>query len=342
MLKFEINLTYGLLTCYVEFMNLKTYIAVVEKIWLTIAFVFTSAVLMGQQTPMSPISYWVFSPYIYNPAMVGSKDFLSIGLNAAFQGKSNTQLISGNSRISKTRSGYFSSPDLVEFKNLGAGGSVFKDIYGSSRNIGISISGSYHLQLNTRKLSFLSFGISVKGVSNTINKDSTGTENPEKKTFYPNLDLGMYYYGTSFFAGLSVTNAFGNPEKPDTLGIFKIPVSRQFFFTTGCKILISKSLNIVLEPSVLILADDSAFKQISDNINPIIRLYMEDFCFGTSFRKNGKISIFSQFRYPRFYIGAYYELPKKTPFFKKNPIVEFTLGINIQADKSRFPNHNHW
>jgi hypothetical protein len=134
----------------------------------------------------------------------------------------------------------------------------------------------------------------------------------------------------------------GNPKKPDSLGNYKIPVKRQYFFSAGYKILLESSLNIVLEPSVLIFANDSALTKLSDNINPIVKLYMEDFCLGASFRKSGEISFFSQFRYPMFYVGAFYELANKTPFYKKEPVIEFTIGINIQPDKSRLSNHSHW
>ncbi|HEX7493007.1 MAG TPA: PorP/SprF family type IX secretion system membrane protein [Bacteroidales bacterium] len=312
-----------------------------NRILLTVISIFSFCVTMGQQTPLNPVSYWVFVPYIYNPAIVGSKDFLSIGINAAFQGESNSQLISGNARITKTNSGYFSSPDITEFKNAGIGGSVYKDIDGFSKNIGISCSGSYQIPLNTRNLSFLSFGASVKAGYHTINNDS-GQENSLKKTFYPNLDLGIYYYGTNFFAGVSSINIMGSPWGPDTLGLYIVPVSRQYFVTAGYKLLLSKSLNIVLEPSFLVSATDSTFRKIKDNLIPIIRLYLGDFCIGTSFRTGGKISFFSQFRYPRFYVGAFYELAKKTPYYKQTPIVEFTLGINILSDKSRFSNHSHW
>jgi type IX secretion system PorP/SprF family membrane protein len=323
-------------------MTLRINSTFIEKILITIAFVFSFSITKGQQTPLNSISYWVFNPYIYNPGIVGSKDFLSVGLNAAFQGNSNSQLISGNTRISKTKSGYFSSPDIIEFKNVGIGGSIFKDINGFSRNIGISASASYQIPLSTRKLSFLSFGVSVKGVYNTLDNDSVGLAHSFKKTLYPDFDLGIYYYGASFFTGISSTNILGNPWKSDSLDIFKIPVSRQYFFTAGFKILLSKSINLVLEPSVLIVTSDSTFSKISKNINPVLRLYMEDFCFGSAYGNGGKISFFAQYRYPKFYVGAYYELASKTAFFKKTPLVEFTLGINIQPDKSKYANHSHW
>jgi type IX secretion system PorP/SprF family membrane protein len=311
-------------------------------IMLIFIFVFSFSITYGQQTPLNPISYWVFTPYIYNPGMIGSKDFISVGFNAAFEGNSNSQLFSGNTRLSKTRSGYFSSPDIVEFKNVGIGGSLYRDLNGISRNLGISASGSYQIPLNTRLLSFLSFGLTVKGVYNTLDNDSVGPAHSFKKTFYPDFDLGIYYYGASFFMGLSATNILGNPFKSDSLEIFRIPESRQYFFTAGFKILLSRPLNIVLEPSVLVFAHDSTMSKITDNINPIIKLYLEDFCFGSSFSSTKKISFFAQYRYPKFYIGAYYEIAKKTPYFKKSPIVEFTLGLNIQTDKKRLSNHSHW
>jgi type IX secretion system PorP/SprF family membrane protein len=327
---------------YLENMDLKTIISAVRRTGLIFIFGSSFCVLNGQQTPLNPISYWVFNPYIYNPAIVGSKDFISIGINAAFQGKTNSQLLSGNTRITKTNSGYFSSPDIVEFKNIGIGGSVFKDINGSSRNIGLTGSGSYQIPLNTRQLSFLSFGVSVKGVYSTIPSTNVGLEDSLRRTFYPNFDLGIYYYGTNFFMGISVINLLGIQWKPDPLGVFKVPVSRQYLFNVGYKMLLSKSLNIVLEPSVLILTTDSTFSKIRNNINPIIKLYLEDFCIGTTFRSGGKMSFFAQFRYPRCYLGAYYELASKTPYYKNKPVVEFTFGINIQSDKSRLSKHTHW
>lgn len=323
-------------------MVLKTKRSVIGRVFLIFLFIFSFCISKGQQTPLSPVSYWVFAPYIYNPAIVGSKDFLTIGANVAFHGESNSQLISGNTRITKTNSGYFSSPDIIEYKNTGIGGSVFKDKDGLSRNTGLSIAGSYQIPLSTLELSFLSFGASVKGVYSSISSDSAELKNTLRKTFYTNIDLGIYYYGTNFFTGVSVDNIRGSPWKPDTLGLYKVPVSRQYFLTAGYKFLLSKSLNIVLEPSFLISATDSIFGKLADHINPILRLYLEDFCIGTSFRSGGKISIFGQFRYPRFYVGAFYELANKTPYYKNKPNVEFTLGINIQTDKSRLTNHSHW
>jgi type IX secretion system PorP/SprF family membrane protein len=309
---------------------------------LIILVIFSLHVSYGQQTPLNPISIWVFTPYIYNPAMVGSKDYISVDFNMAFQGRSSSQILSGNTRYSLTKSGYFASRNILEFKNFGYGGSVFNDINGPSKNTGGSIAGSYQIPLTTRKLSFLSFGASVKGVFNRIDTSSANPGTPPKKTFNRNLDLGIYYYGTKFFTGVSGINLFANPRNSGSLGIMRIPVYRQYFFSAGYKILLYRSMNIVLEPSVLINTYDSTFNKVIRNIDPILKLYIENFCIGTYFFNNGKTSFFAQFRYPRFYLGAFYELPKKTAYFRGAPIVLFTMGLNIQLDKSRLSNHSHW
>lgn len=323
-------------------MDLKSNMTSVERVILLFVFLFSFLKSEAQQTPLNSISYWLFTPYINNPAMVGSKDFLSLDLNASFKGKSNSQVLSGNTRISKTKSGYFSSPDILEFSNIGLGGSVFNNIDGVSQNIGISAAGSYQVPLNTRKLSFLSFGASVKGVYNMLDADTIEPTNPAKSTFYPNVDVGIYYYGTNLFMGLSAVNLLRNPENPDTLGVNDIPVFRQYFFLAGYKIPLSKSMNIVLEPSILFNAYDSTLKNIEKNFNPVLKLYVENFCIGSYFLTDGAASFFFQYRYPRFYIGALYELPKKSAYYKKSPDIEVTLGFNIQTDKSRFSKSSRW
>jgi len=311
----------------------------VERILLTIVFVSSISITKGQQSPLSPLSYWVFTPYLYNPAMVGSKDFLSLGATAAFQDKSNAQLISFNTRLTKNNPPYFSSPETKVFRNIGIGASGFNDFDGFSHNTGLSASASYHIQLNNRGLSFLSIGVALKDEYSTINSVKG---NFVKKNYYPNLDIGIYYYATNFFAGISAINLLGSPWKPDTLGNFIVPVSKEYFFTAGFKVILSRSLNIVLEPSVLILTTDSTLNKLGNNIYPILKLYLGDFCVGASYRNESKLAVFAQFRYPKFYVGAYYELSSKTPYYKNKPTVEFTLGLNIQTDKSRTTNYSQW
>jgi type IX secretion system PorP/SprF family membrane protein len=321
---------------------MKSYLNEGLRILAVVISISFSCLSYAQQTPFNPLSYWVFTPYIYNPAMVGSKDYMTLDFNAAFQSKSYSQFLGGNARLSRTKPEYFSSPQLKEFNGVGVGGSLFNDYNGSSHNIGISAAGSYQIPTGAKDLSFFSFGVSVKGVYNISDSSATEAGSASKSTFYPNLDAGMYYYGTNLFAGFSSTNVLGNPESSDSLGNYRIRVARQFFFAIGYKFVLSKTQNIVLEPSVLVDVNDSTIEKIGDNINPILKLYIDNFCLGSYFLSDGNTSFFFQYRYPKFYIGAFYELPRKTAYYKKPPIVELTLGFNFRNDKSRFSKRSQW
>ena len=77
--------------------------------------------LFGQQMPFNPVSYRIFSPFILNPAIAGSKDYMSFDVLAGFNGKSNSQVASGNARIARKTSGYGTSGRIYSYTNIGAG-----------------------------------------------------------------------------------------------------------------------------------------------------------------------------------------------------------------------------
>lgn len=322
-------------------MNFKHKFLSVRSGLFILTFLFSTLLSSGQTTPLYPLSYRIFNPFIFNPAIAGSKDFLSADLIAGKYGKSNSQIISGSTRLSKSSPGYFSSRGSPEFTNIGIGGSLFNELNGSTRNNGISAAISYHLQADKNALSFLSFGVSGKAVY------SQYSGNPElrdsaRNTIYFSFDAGVYYYGENLFAGLSVTNIPGNPEEPDSMRVYTIPVSQQLFFQVGYKIALSKSLNILLEPSIIVNTDLSFSGEITDMIEPMLKIYAGSFCAGTYFYDFKKYSFFLQYKYPKFYIGTYFELPKNTPFYKSPIRAELAFGLNISAIKSGFSRNNHW
>ncbi len=122
---------------------------------------FISLSLSGQHTPYKPISNRVFTPFIINPAVSGSKDFMALDLSATIQGENYSQLLSGNSRIAKKGPRYFGAPVAKSYSRIGMGASLFNDISGPSRNLGLSIASSYHIPLNDKNLSFLSAGLAL-------------------------------------------------------------------------------------------------------------------------------------------------------------------------------------
>ncbi len=295
----------------------------------------------GQESPLYPISYRLFTPFIVNPAIAGSKDFSTIDFQASKSGDLSSQILSSNMRLTKSRQSYFTSHNTPEFTKIGVGGTIFNDPNETSRIVGISGTGSYHFQLDKNSLSFFSVGATAKALFNNYKGDPDQSR-PEKNTILPNLDFGIYFYNPFLFAGLSVTNMLGSQEDTTDLGYSTIPVSPHYYFNIGGKIVLSRDYNILLEPSVYIISDDTFSQEISEMIKPAIKLYAGNLCVGTYFNDFDNTSFFFQYKYSRFHIGAYFEFQRKTPFYQAPPSAELIFGINLSALKPGISQPNHW
>ncbi len=320
-------------------MNFNASIA--GKVLIVCTFFISWGSAIGQQTPFNPVISRAFTPIIFNPAMTGSKDFATLDLAAVLQGDNMSQVISGNSRIAKKTPRYFNSPSSKDFTNFGVGGTFFHDIIGASNSIGISAAASYQIPLAKNNLSFLSFGAAVKGIYNRMDS-IPDLAAPEKISIFPNLDAGIYYYNPTFYVGLSSVNILGNPLDSADMSIYGMPVSRQYFFHAGYKLVISKSYNIVLEPSLTINLDDSLSFEPTEILEPSVKLYLDNFCLGTYIHDFDKLSFFFQYKFPGFYLGTLIDFPRGTPFYKKELTIELGLGINLSRLRSSYFQAWHW
>jgi len=314
-----------------------------KKLSLLIPALFCLYPSYGQQMPFNPVSYRIYSPFIINPAIAGSKDYFSVDMIAGFKDKSHSQVLSGNTRITRKVIGYLPSGKTYSYTNIGIGLSGFNSFEtgDSTHNAGVSATAAYHIPLSQKALSFISVGASIKGMYH-FNEGDADLSIPFKEFYFPNVDVGLYFYNPKAHAGISVTNLLDPPDDTATLSIYKIPVSRQYNFIAGYKIVLSRELNIVLEPSILIHTDDSLSFDIKESIEPALKLYAGNFCLGTYFNDYSKISFFFQYRYPKFYVGTYFALPKNSPFFKKSLTSEIAFGINFSHNKSGYTKYGHW
>lgn len=297
----------------------------------------------GQQVPFNPISYRIFSPFLLNPAIAGSKDFFSTDILAGFNGKSYSQVVSGNTRFLKKSPGYFQVPETYSFTNFGAGASVFNDYQSlnSTTTAGFSGAFSYHYQLDKKGLSFISAGVAGKGIYHHYDGDADQNI-PSKKFLFPEVDLGIYYYDPNLYAGISATNILPPPKDTATLGKYSVPVSRQYNLQLGYKFVISRAINLVFEPSVMLITDDSLSFDLKESVEPMIRIYASNFCLGTYFNDYSKVSFFFQYRYPGFYVGTYFALPKETAYYKKSVTAEIAVGINFSRNNPGYTKNAHW
>ena len=137
-----------------------------RKILLVFLAVIACGSSFGQQSPFNPVSYRIYTPFVLNPAAAGSKDYLSVDMNAGFRGQSASQILSGNTRLTKKVLGYLPSGRTYSYSNVGVGLYGYNEYESadSTHNAGVSASGAYHIPLSRRGLSFVSIGAAVKGM----------------------------------------------------------------------------------------------------------------------------------------------------------------------------------
>ncbi len=313
----------------------------IKTVTLTVLFILAGVGTAAQHTPLTPFSSRVFTPMIINPAIAGSKDFMAIDFSAGLQGESSSQLLAGNTRILKRGPQYFGTPVPKSYTNIGAGGTLYNDRYGPSKSLGISAMASYHIPLTEDNLSFLSAGVAVKGIFNTMDSiPDLGV--PRRESMIPNIDAGIYFYSHNLFAGLSATNLLGSGADSTTMARYNIPVTRQYFFIAGYKIVLSRDLNILLEPSIIINLDDSLRLKRKESYNPMLKLYMDAFCIGAYMHDYSNLTFFFQYKFPTFYIGTLIDFPQDVPFYKRDLTIEIAAGLNFGRVMKPSGSRYHW
>jgi hypothetical protein len=299
--------------------------------------------LFGQDYLLNPEGTWITSPLWYNPAISGSVDYHPLNITYATGDNFEAFTLNGHARLAKKVEGYLNIPDHFSYRNTGIGYHLFRRSTDNIESTGFKATASYHFGFKKSSSSFLSVGLSIQGSRNILTKvpdievpDSTIRET----TYDPNIDLGIYYYSPTLYMGLSSTGIIEGMPKHDSLVNYH--ETRHYHFITGYKFVLYRPLNLLIEPSVIFSISDSTIDDAINHIYPMVKIYLDDFCFGTYFYDRDKISVFFRYNYPGFYIGAFLAVSRKSPYYKKVPSLELSAGINLSYSKSRQYKRFHW
>ncbi len=299
-----------------------------RKFRLILTCILFTGLLYGQQVPKGPVSYKVFAPLILNPAIAGSKDFTRLHMQTMVSGANNSQAISIHSRFRSNNSGTAETDD-ISFSNFGFGGYAFHEMMENSRNIGGGISGAFHLPLGAARVSGLSIGVSAHALYNIIPAGSEYVGTFEN-SMTPGVDLGILYYGPVGFAGFSSRNLTSllTDSIPRINDELSLPLEHLFF--GGLKFLVSRSREIVFEPSLIVNVNDSLIDATVDNLTPILKVYVQNACFGAILQNFHAPSFFLQYQFPTFYLGVLAKLPGKEILLDNRQVrIELSLGLNL-------------
>lgn len=286
-----------------------------------LVFTFSTA----QRIPSKPSSYPVFTPLILNPGIAGSKDFSRVELVSRINGTQGAQMLTYHTRLKSANT----NSRTLSFSNFGIGGYVFHDRLGSSRNLGTGLSGAYHVPLGTKKVSGLSIGLSVHALYN-METDNGETTAPATNTLDPNADLGIHYYGPRGFIGISSINLLSLAADSVPVINRDLSIPNENLLYGGFRMVLSRNREIVLEPSVIVQLHDSVFNDIEAAVTPMLKLYVQNACFGTYFRTFDHLAFFLQYQFPRFYSGVNASFPRNQMLISNDQLtIEIALGLNL-------------
>lgn len=304
-----------------------------QRMILVIAGLVFCWALHAQAVPSRPLSIPVYHPLVLNPGVVGSKDYTNIGFTSRIYKVPNNQIVSIHQRMSGAN-GFFS--------NLGIGGFMFQEQFEQSWNTGLAVTAAYHYPIDQTRLHNIAGGASLKGILHVPKKLSEIPDDSLNSSFRPNMDVGVYYYGPTAFAGISITTLFGTKLDDGLTVNDDSYIPRQYHLYGGYKFLINRKNSIVLEPSLLISVEDSTFSEFYKHMIPYLKVYLQNFYIGTYVKSKDIFALFFQYQFPRFYTGVFLEFPRVGFLNEDNIIFEVSMGINLGKGDQRFSQFRHW
>lgn len=289
--------------------------------------------LSAQHVPSKPLSVAVYHPMVINPAFVGSKDFTNISLTTKIFKNLDSQILNFHQR--RTASDGF-------YSRVGWGSYIFQEQLERSWNTGLALSGAYHLPIDNSSVHNVAAGVTLKGILNVPKGGEEAVEDTVSGTFNPNLDFGLYYYGPTAFAGLSVTSLLGTKTDNGVTTESEAYYPREYHLYGGYKFLISRKNAIVVEPSLLMTLNDSTISEPHKHIIPYLKVYLQNFYIGTYLKSVDIFALFFQYQFPRFYSGVFLEFPRIGFLNNDNIIFEISFGVNLDQGGYKFLQYRHW
>ncbi|MBA3679909.1 MAG: type IX secretion system membrane protein PorP/SprF [Bacteroidetes bacterium] len=246
-----------------------------SKIAVLIATACLSLSLSAQQEVQN--SFYMFNSSILNPAYAGSRDALSVVLDARSQW-------TGWKGAPKTNSFIMHTPLMNE--SIGVGINVVNDIIGPTNKTAVFADFAYRIKLNKGN-DRLCFGIragadlirnNLHGLAVNDETDPLVVNNPNFNTNAFNTGAGVYYYGKRFFVGLTAPKIIPNKLSNDA----NFSASKQvlhYYFISGYVFKLNSLWD--LKPGCALKYTPNAPVSIDANLSA---LFNEKMWFGVMYR----------------------------------------------------------
>ncbi len=300
--------------------------------------------LHAQQKPI--FSQYMVEKYLVNPAFAGSNGYTTVNLTARqqYSGFSNpprTVMVSGQTRllddswIMKSRPVRKKSKRASRIQNIGLGAYLFNDRNGIISRTGFQLTYAYHIQINNSYQ--VSFGLSGQGYQYKLDDGDANLFQPDdplllgnKKSFLvPDFNMGTYFSGKGFYAGLSATELLGSWIKLGKNKFEQFKTLRHFYFVSGYKIGVTSSF--IVEPSLLAQSTVESFQM---DIGMRF-FYTRNYWLGFAYRTNNTFISMAGFRVDGFFLGYAYDSSTGAIKNYSSGSHELIIGIQLGDNSTR-------
>lgn len=256
-----------------------------------------SGAIWGQQDPQ--YTQYMYNTMTINPGYAGSKDHTS------FVALARTQWV-GFSGAPETQTVSFQTP--LGLSGLGLGINVMNDVLGPSQETAVEANLAYRIRTSERGNLALGFRAGGRLFNVDWSKgrfqqpDAVFNENVNNR-FLPTLGVGLYYYESNWYGGISVPN-FLKTDHYNDLAESVAEEKLHYFIIAGYVFDLTQSIKF--KPAVLskIVSGAPISMDLSANF-----LWMDRFTLGLAYRWNDAISALAGLQVnERLFIGYGYDL----------------------------------
>ena len=266
-----------------------------KALLLTITTLFCT-VLFAQQE--SQYTQYMYNTMLFNPGYTGSREVGSLF------GTFRTQWV-GIKGAPTSGSVSYHQP-MQSLRNVGLGGSVFRESIGPQSQTELAVDVSYTINFEKSKLSF---GLQGSGSLFQIDYDELNKQDGsdvsltgKESLFSPNLGAGVYWYTNKYYLGFSVPNMLETSHyKNNSVSVLK---NSQHLYLIGGYVF-DLSDNVKFKPAVLSKVAFGAPLQVDASLN---FMFNEKFVLGAAYRWSAAVSVMAGFQInDRWFAGYGYD-----------------------------------
>ncbi|EFS98401.1 MAG: type IX secretion system membrane protein PorP/SprF [Capnocytophaga sp.] len=264
----------------------------IKKAFILVLTMFSVGVY-GQQE--SQYTQYMYNTMMFNPAYTGSREV------GSFFGMFRTQWV--GIKGAPTNGSISYHQPMESLRNVGLGGSIFRESIGPQNQTDLTIDFSYTLNFENSKLAF---GINGSGSLFQINYDELNKQDQadpnlsgSESVFSPNIGAGIYWYTDKYYLGFSVPNMLETTHyNKSSVSVLK---NTQHMYLIGGYVF-NLSENTKFKPAVLSKIAFGAPLQLDLSAN---FMFNEKFVLGAAYRWSAAVSVMAGFQISERWFAGY-------------------------------------